>query len=93
MKSVKTLMKKNIFVNADGSIECVDAFIEMTAYYLTLIKMKKVRSMPKLFGQIDILKAMARLETYNWGEIYTEASKLANAAYAKAIQDGLVKAA
>lgn len=91
MKTVKELMAKNIFVNKDGSIECINAFVEMVAYYMLLVKTQQY-NLAKVYGQVDILRAMARIEGYNWSEIYVEANKLCNAAYAKAVETGLAKA-
>lgn len=91
MKTVKELMAKNIFVNKDGSIECINAFVEMVAYYMMLVKTQQF-NLAKVYGQVDILRAMARIEGYNWSEIYVEANKLTNSAYAKAVETGLAKA-
>lgn len=33
IQTINQLIKTNAFINLDGSIECIDAFVEMMAYY------------------------------------------------------------
>ena len=33
IKTINQLIKTNAFINLDGSIECIDAFVDMMAYY------------------------------------------------------------
>lgn len=90
-RSVKELMKKNIFVNKDNTVECVNAYIEMCAYYMYALRTRAFDTV-KCLGQIDILKAMARKEGYNWAEIFVEANKLVRNAEVIAEQTGLAEA-